>query len=113
MGITPVSGEETKRMLDFLGEYVVKHFGDEEALQKQSGYPKYEWHKSQHLLFICEFDKLRREFEANGATPDFILKLNTSVTNWIVRHIKSVDVEFGKYYQHRLHVLIGGGKCAT
>ncbi len=98
LGAKAVTKEETQKTLDFLGEYIVKHFGDEEVLQKQSGYPKYDWHRAQHQLYIAEFQKLKREFIANGISAKFTLDLNNSIINWIVRHIKTVDVEFGKYY---------------
>ncbi len=103
MGAKSVSKEETQKTLDLLGEYIVKHFGDEEALQRQSGYPKYEWHKGQHQIYIAEFQKLKREFAANGVSAKFTLELNSSIINWIVRHIKNVDAEFGKYYSAAVH----------
>jgi len=73
MGVKSVSNEETRKTLDLLGDYIVKHFNDEEALQNQSGYPKYEWHKAQHQLYIAEFQKLKKEFATNGhsAKPEF------------------------------------------
>jgi hemerythrin len=97
MGIKSVSKEETQKTLNLLGDYIVKHFGDEEELQKKSNYPKYEWHKEQHRLYIAEFQKLKKEFETNGCSPKFTLDLSNSIIQWIVRHIKSVDIEFGKY----------------
>ena len=99
LGIKAFSISETKKTLDFLGDYVVKHFNDEEALQRQSGYPKYDWHKTQHRNFIDEFTRLKQEFAANGASAKFTLNLNKSVIDWVIRHIKSADKEFGAYYQ--------------
>jgi hemerythrin-like metal-binding protein len=99
MGVESASKEETQKTLDFLGDYIHKHFSDEEALQKQSNYPKYEWHKQQHKLYIDNFAKLKQEFAMNGASLKFTLDLNNSIVTWIVSHIKSVDVEFGKFYQ--------------
>ncbi len=99
MGIKAFSDAETKKTLDFLGDYVVKHFADEEALQRQSNYPKYEWHKGQHKSFIEEFGRLKQEFHKNGASAKFTLNLNKSVIDWVIRHIKSADTEFGRHYQ--------------
>ena len=99
MGASSVSKDETQKTINLLGEYVVKHFSDEEALHKQSGYPKSEWHREQHMIFYSEFEKLKNEFTANGPSVKFTLDLNKSIVNWIVRHIKSADVEFGKYYK--------------
>ena len=89
--------EETQKTLDLLDEYIVKHFRDEEALQQEAGYPKYEWHKEQHQMYINEFKKLKQEFATNGYSPKFTLDLSNSIIGWIVKHIKSADVELGKF----------------
>ena len=102
LGAISVSNEETQKTLDLLSDYVVKHFSDEEALQRQSHFPKYALHREQHQLYISELQKLKKEFATNGHSAKFTLDLNNSIVNWIVRHIKSVDVEFGKHYNsHR------------
>jgi hemerythrin len=101
MGIESVSKEETQKTLDLLGAYIVEHFRDEEALQKESGYPEYEWHKEQHELYIAEFEKLDQEFKTNGISVKFSFSLNNSIIKWIVNHIATVDVDFGKYYKSK------------
>jgi len=98
MGAAAASKEETQKTLDLLGKYVITHFSDEEGLQIKSGYPKYDWHKEQHKLFIEEFKKLNQEFAANGHSIKFTLDMTNKIVAWIVKHIKSADVEFGKYY---------------
>ncbi|MDR2892639.1 MAG: hemerythrin family protein [Deltaproteobacteria bacterium] len=99
MGSKSASPEETRKTIDFLNDYVIKHFGDEEVLQRQAQYPKYEEHKKLHQIYIGEIRKLREEFMANGPSPKFAVSLNNSIIGWIVKHIKNVDVEFGKYCQ--------------
>jgi hemerythrin len=99
MGTSAVSKEETQKTINFLEEYIIKHFREEEALQRQCRYPKYEWHKAQHAGYINDFKKLKEEFAANGPSAKFTVSLNTSVINWIVKHIKVVDVELGKFYR--------------
>jgi len=98
MGAHAVSVEETQKTINMLGEYIVKHFNDEEAMQIQSDYPKYWEHKQQHEFFKAEYRKLKDTFLKYGPSAQFTLDMNKSLVNWIVRHIKSVDVEFGKYY---------------
>lgn len=99
MGMQSISKEETQKTIDLLGDYIVTHFSDEEALQKQCGYPKYERHREQHQAYIAAFQKLKKEFAENGSSARFTLELNNSVIAWIVKHIKAVDVEFGAYYK--------------
>ena len=97
MGAQSVSHEETQKTLNLLSEYVVKHFGDEEALHKQHGYPKSDWHKEQHKFFLVELEKFKKEYLTSGPSAKFTLDLSNAVITWIVRHIKSADVEFGNF----------------
>lgn len=97
LGHRAVSAEETEKTLDLLGQYIVKHFRDEEALQVKHNYPKYEWHCGQHKFYIAEYEKLRQEYLKNGPSAQFTLQLNKSVIGWIVRHIKTADRELGKF----------------
>jgi len=102
MGSKSISREETQKTINLLSDYVVKHFYDEELLQRQSGYPKYDWHKEQHNQFINDFQQLRNEFLKNGSSAKFTLTLSNSVIDWVVRHIKFADAEFGMHY-NRTH----------
>lgn len=84
--------------LDFLGNYVVQHFSDEEKLQVESNYPRYEQHRGIHQEFVETFQSLHAEFEKNGPSAEFTEALTNSVFNWIITHIKKEDVVFGKHY---------------
>ena len=97
MGHDAASKEETQKTIDLLEEYIVKHFADEEELQRKNKYPEYESHKKMHELYIGEFQKLKKEFADNGHSLKFTMDLNNSLINWIVKHIKSADVELGKF----------------
>ena len=102
IGAAAASHEEIQKTLDFLEEYVIKHFGEEEALQRQSKYPKYEWHREQHRSFIADYKKLEEEFAANGASAKFNVGVNITILNWVAKHIKTVDVAFGEYYREQV-----------
>jgi len=100
MGGGADSREETQKTLDLLGEYIVQHFSDEEELQRKNNYPEYEAHKKMHQLYIAEFQKLKKEFATSGHSLKFAMDLNNSLINWIVKHIKSADVELGKFLKN-------------
>ena len=97
LGAKSVSKEETDKTLKLLSDYVVMHFRDEEALQRQSNFPKMEWHKEQHRLYIENLNKIKQEYEKNGPSVQFTLQLNKSIIDWIVKHIRSADTELGKF----------------
>ena len=101
MGHNAVSKEETQKTIDLLEEYIIRHFADEEELQKKNNYPEYESHKKMHELYIGEFQKLKKEFADNGHSLKFTMDLNNSLINWIVKHIKSADVELGRFLKSK------------
>jgi len=98
-GEKAASKEETQKTIDYLGEYIVEHFSDEQEIHLKSNYPKYEEHKAKHAYYVDDFTKLKNEFAANGTSMEFTMKLNGSLITWIVKHIKGDDVEFGRYYK--------------
>jgi hemerythrin len=93
------SEEETQKTIDYLSEYVVKHFKDEEEIHAANNYPIRAEHKEKHAHFVSDFSKLKAEFKGNSHSMEFTMKLNSSLINWIVKHIKGDDVEFGKFYR--------------
>ena len=99
MGVKSFTPEETRKMLDSLGSYIRKHFSDEQKLHLSVKYPEAAWHQGQHALYIKEFEALYKEYNENGISPAFTLKLTNSIIGWIVKHIKSADVAFGKYHK--------------
>ncbi|MCL1997688.1 MAG: bacteriohemerythrin [Turicibacter sp.] len=92
---------EVEKTLKFLTNYVVKHFTDEEVLQRQTYYPKYDWHRSQHQEYIKAVNELKEDFKRSGSTPQFSLQIQQTIINWIVKHIKHADVEFGRFLNEK------------
>ena len=89
--------EKVLEMLDFLANYTVTHFRDEEGLQSKSGYPGYEAHKKLHAAFVKDFLALKKEVVDNGATITSVSKVYGFVSNWLVVHIKYEDTKIGKF----------------
>ena len=99
MGYQAFSKEETEKTIDLLAEYVVQHFADEEELQVQCDYPKYEEHRKQHQDFLIDFLARKKEFSEKETSAKFTLDLMVAVSNWVIKHIQGSDVEFSKYYK--------------
>ena len=94
--------DEVKNVIDFLSDYVVRHFATEESLQQQYNYPEYDAHKKLHEDFINEFSDIKKEFEAQGATPMFVMQVNRRVVDWLIMHIGRVDKELGKFLKDKM-----------
>ncbi|MDR3204462.1 MAG: bacteriohemerythrin [Deltaproteobacteria bacterium] len=87
--------------LEFLKKYVVKHFSDEEYLQKASRYPKSEAHKKLHVDFIKIFQGLYEQYHNSPNKLTVVLNVNSTVLNWLKDHIMVHDKEFSTFYLSR------------
>jgi hemerythrin len=93
---------ELARLLDFLDEYVVKHFGDEEQLQQSSGFPDFQSHQLQHLGFIKRLHELKRSISSEGEVQvDHVLTTNKLLLDWLVQHISTRDRELGRFLREK------------
>jgi hemerythrin len=91
--------ERINSMLNFLESYVVQHFGDEEKLQKESNYPKYESHKHMHEYFVADFLELKDKIDEEGISEDVMNTLNSFLLQWVIAHVSGADMEFAKHYK--------------
>lgn len=82
---------EALKMLDFLGDYVVSHFGTEEEYMRKFNFPDSPQHRKEHDDFKMKFLELKREFEAEGETIVTTLRLNRAIVDWLNKHIRVND----------------------
>ena len=95
------SRAEVSSLLEFLGRYVVEHFGAEEREMEQTGYDRLHEHRAEHQRFVKDFGALREELEAGGATGRFAMRVNARVTEWLREHIYRSDRRLGEHLRAR------------
>ena len=83
--------EKVGEVIDFLGDYVVSHFKDEENIQIKHSYPGYGPHKKMHEKFLADFGELKKQFDEEGGSIGMVLATNRVVVDWLVKHIKKED----------------------
>lgn len=89
-------------IIDFLGDYVVSHFGEEEKYMQEYAYPDYLKHKGYHTEFINSFKELKAQFEVDGPGTHIIVMTNRVVVNWLNSHIRNVDKLLGAYLKGKV-----------
>jgi hemerythrin len=89
--------EELKKLLGFLDEYVVKHFNDEESIQRLRNYPEYAAHKKEHESFVARLKVLKQEINTEGVALHHVVETNNLLLKWLIHHISTVDVQLGTY----------------
>lgn len=85
-----------EKTVEELLDYVVVHFSNEQALMEKSGYPAFE----QHLKLHEDFASHVADFLGNGEawTEERIQELRRFLNKWLVGHIMTHDLRFGRWY---------------
>jgi len=86
-----------KGTLDFLVNYTVQHFNDEEALQCKYDYPDFQRHKQLHEDFKVTVGGLVQKFDCNGSSIELCNDVNKIVVKWLINHIQQEDRKIGKH----------------
>lgn len=92
---------EAQELFDFLGEYVVLHFGAEELLMREAGFAGYGVHKAAHDRFVRDITDLRLLFESSGASPAVAIKAKTWLVDWLRAHIGGADQMLARHLLRR------------
>ncbi|MDD4911619.1 MAG: bacteriohemerythrin [Sideroxydans sp.] len=95
------SHEEIGFLINELVDYTISHFGFEESLQEEAGYPFLKAHQKVHELFT----KRVADFQTRHNNGEDVTKgLNSLLVTWLFNHIKRDDndyVETVKLYLQR------------
>lgn len=89
--------EEIHNLLDFLGDYVLKHFEMEEKLQLNCGFPGYLAHKAQHDVFVRQVQRLQIQYSEEGASTAMIVAAVLTMCDWLRQHFDKMDRKIVEY----------------
>ncbi|MCC8190030.1 MAG: hemerythrin family protein [Planctomycetes bacterium] len=93
------SEERIRQMLEFLADYVVRHFAHEQMMHKELGYPKAAAHRAAHEGFVQSFLALEKEYFDGCTNPEFLGRFIAAMETWLQHHILGEDMEFAEFYQ--------------
>ena len=92
---------EFENCIDFLRNYVVKHFSDEETLQRAEEYTDYPNHKKLHDAYKELIKELAVRWQTLGPSETVMKEVRVKVGDWLINHIKGQDVKLGAYIRSR------------
>ena len=85
------------KTLDFLTSYAIKHFADEEKLQKDYNYPDYVSHKRIHDGFKATVKELVDRVMDEGPSEALVGEVSEKVGAWLLNHIKGDDFRMAAF----------------
>lgn len=92
--------EISTEIINFLLDYVQKHFKDEEEIMTSISFPNLDFHMEQHLNFIENCKEFRSMFDTEGPNKKLLLQIYNTVFKWLVEHISISDKEISKYIKN-------------
>ena len=95
------SNDELKKSLNFLNDYTIKHFFEEEQLQRKYEYPDYENHKKLHDGLKKVVRDLQVQLLMKGPSESLFNDVKTRVGDWLVAHIKTQDTRIGVHLKNK------------
>ena len=97
-----VDRQEISKIIQFLTEYVVFHFGTEEKHMDHFRYSSTTQHKAQHAQFVKTFMRLKDRMLMEGINEQLGKETKELVVDWLVNHIKYSDRALGMFLKHKL-----------
>ena len=91
--------EKTETSIDFLAEYTVNHFKNEENLMSESSYPDMPIHKKQHDDFVGEVVALRERVKGESDNLKRNADIKKIIVNWLTDHVLGSDKVMANYYR--------------
>lgn len=83
--------QEVEKMLDFLSDYVVKHFSSEESHMHRLGCSSEEQNKKAHKALLDKYTEWRNAYNTKGASLSMVGELSAILKQWLVGHICKID----------------------
>jgi len=89
--------EKVMETMEFMQDYVVEHFDDEEKYQAEISYPYIEQHKKAHADFKNGVFEYARIFSEKGITQEKAQEFAGKLMAWLIMHVAKMDQKIGEY----------------
>jgi hemerythrin len=94
--------EGVSKMIAFLENYAIEHFGAEENYMFRFKYPNDVHHRIQHRIFRRNLLNLKSRLDTEGASGSLLDATHGLVVTWLNNHIRNVDKLLGSFLKTRL-----------
>ncbi len=83
--------------IEFLSDYVKRHFADEEALMLENNYPGYAEQKDQHDKYVEYVAGMKKKLESGETASSDAIEVLNQTCDWLRKHIKGQDTRIGEF----------------
>ena len=83
--------------INFLDEYIRKHFAYEENYMREHNYPRLDEHIVLHRDFSAHYNNFKKKFENNPKDESLALEVENYIGTWWINHIGKEDKKYSDY----------------
>lgn len=87
--------EVVSKVIGGLVTYTRTHFGAEERLLTQHGYPELDVQKKEHEDFVAKAAQFQADY--NSGRMGLSIQIMNFLSNWLQHHIKVLDKKYGPF----------------
>ncbi len=87
--------------LNFMKAYVVEHFRDEEAYQREIGYPGFEAHRKIHADMVRYVGEVAAQYEQSPVKEQLMQQFAGRLLAWLINHVTAEDQKIADYDRKR------------
>lgn len=87
--------------LEFMKDYVVTHFRDEEAYQEEIGYTGLAEHKKTHSDMVAYVAAISEQYKKEGYKEITMQQFAGKLVTWLVNHVVADDQKIADYARNR------------
>ncbi len=89
--------DKVNETLNFMKDYVVTHFHDEEAYQRDIGYPNFDAHRKIHHDMVAYVVAFGQQYEKEGYQEQFMQQFAGKLLAWLINHVAAEDQQIAAY----------------
>lgn len=93
--------EKIIQTLEFMKDYVIIHFRDEEIYQKEIGYPEHEAHAQKHRDMVQYVAEVEAKYRAEGYNEQLLQQFGGRLLAWLINHVAAEDVKIADFAREK------------
>ena len=93
--------DQIMKSVSFLEQYTLKHFADEENLQRKSNYPDMQNHLRYHAEFRAAMQDIAHRLRTSGPSVQLLGEINMKVAVWFTGHIRTQDTRVAAHLRQQ------------
>lgn len=93
--------EKVNTTLEFMKDYVVIHFHDEETYQRKIGYEKLDAHIKIHNNMVQYVVEFAEHYERTGCNEMLMQQFAGKLLAWLINHITEEDQKIADYAREK------------